>query len=86
MEGLMILASALGSAALTAIPVVRILRRAGFSGWLALVALVPLVNIVALWAFAFSEWPSEVVNPRELDKWSPADNEAFKQALAKQKR
>jgi uncharacterized membrane protein YhaH (DUF805 family) len=86
MEGLMILAAGLASTVLTAIPVVRILRRTGFSGWLAFVALVPLLNIVALWAFAFSEWPSEVVNAREQDKWSPADNEAFKQALAKQKR
>ena len=41
------------------IPIGRILSRAGFSGWLALLWLVPIVNIVALWLFAFSAWPSE---------------------------
>jgi hypothetical protein len=86
MEGLMIVAAWLVSMTLTAIPIARILDRAGLSRWLAFIGLIPVVNIVALWAFAFADWPSESVNPRELDKWSPADNDAFKQALAKQKR
>jgi hypothetical protein len=86
MEGLMIVLTGIGSVAVTAIPVARILDRTGFSRWLTFIGVIPLVNIVALWAFAFADWPSESVNPRELDKWSPGDNEAFKQALAKQKR
>ncbi len=86
MEGLMIGAAWLVSMTVTAIPIARILDRVGFSRWLAFVGLIPVVNIIGLWAFAFSDWPLESVNPRELDKWSPGDNEAFKQALAKQKR
>lgn len=37
--------------------IVRIIRRAGYSGWWALVMLVPVVNIVFIWIFAFSKWP-----------------------------
>jgi hypothetical protein len=86
MEGLMIVTAWLVSMTLTAIPIARILDRAGFSRWLAFIGLIPLVNIVGLWAFAFTDWPSESVNPRELDQWSPGANEAFKQAMAKQRR
>ena len=39
-------------------PISKILSRIGFSGWWSLLALVPLVNIIALWVFAFMEWPS----------------------------
>ncbi len=39
-------------------PISKILGRIGFSGWWSLLALVPLVNIIALWVFAFMEWPS----------------------------
>ena len=35
----------------------RILAKAGFNGWWALVGLVPVVNFVAVWVFAYSEWP-----------------------------
>jgi hypothetical protein len=40
-------------------PAWRILTRAGFPGIFALLILVPLVNVVALFAFAFTEWPLE---------------------------
>ncbi|MSO94089.1 MAG: hypothetical protein EXQ86_11910 [Rhodospirillales bacterium] len=39
-------------------PVARILGRAGFSRWWVLLTFVPLVNIVALWVFAYTRWPS----------------------------
>jgi len=36
---------------------VRIIRRAGYSGWWVLIGLVPLVNVVMFLVFAFKEWP-----------------------------
>jgi MFS family permease len=42
---------------------VRIIRRAGYSGWWVLMALVPIGNIIMLCLFAFKEWPIH----RELD-------------------
>lgn len=39
------------------IPTWRIVERAGYHGAWALLVLVPLVNIIALWVFAFSQWP-----------------------------
>lgn len=40
-------------------PYYHILRKAGYSGWYCLLALIPLVNIIALFTFAFSDWPIE---------------------------
>jgi hypothetical protein len=42
---------------------VRIVRKAGYSGWWVLMALVPIGNLVVLCLFAFKEWPVE----RELN-------------------
>jgi uncharacterized membrane protein YhaH (DUF805 family) len=36
---------------------VRIVRRAGRSGWWVVLMTVPLVNIAMLWVFAFTRWP-----------------------------
>lgn len=36
---------------------VRIIRKAGYSGWWVLMALVPIGNIIMLGFFAFKEWP-----------------------------
>ena len=36
----------------------RTLGKSGLSGWWAVLGLVPLVNLVALWVFAFTEWPN----------------------------
>lgn len=41
-----------------AVPIWKILRRLGFSGWWVLVACIPLVNILALWLLAWSRWPN----------------------------
>lgn len=40
-------------------PVGRIIGRAGFSPFWSLLVFVPMVNVIALWIFAFSEWPSK---------------------------
>lgn len=36
---------------------VRIIQKAGYSGWWVLVGLVPVVNAVMFLVFAFSTWP-----------------------------
>lgn len=36
---------------------VRIIRRAGYSGWWVLTGIVPLLNIIMLLMFAFKQWP-----------------------------
>ena len=47
-----------GILALTLVPIAKIVRRAGYSGWFCLMYFVPLVNLVMLWVFAFAEWPA----------------------------
>src|SRR5271165_7166823 len=37
---------------------VKILTKAGYSGWWILICLVPIVNFVMFLVFAFSDWPS----------------------------
>lgn len=39
-------------------PQVRIIRRAGYSGWWFLTMFVPIVNLVMIWVFAFAKWPA----------------------------
>src|SRR5262249_22571439 len=41
-----------------AIPLLMIIKKAGYSRWFALLAFIPLVSLVALWVFAFSDWPA----------------------------
>jgi hypothetical protein len=36
---------------------VKIISKAGYSGWWVLVALVPLLNLIMFLVFAFSDWP-----------------------------
>jgi uncharacterized membrane protein YhaH (DUF805 family) len=40
------------------VPVVVILRKAGYSGWWCLIIFVPLVNVIMLYVFAFANWPA----------------------------
>lgn len=40
------------------IPAAMILMRAGFRGWWSIVVAVPILNVIALWIFAFMEWPA----------------------------
>jgi uncharacterized membrane protein YhaH (DUF805 family) len=37
---------------------VRILHKAGYSGWWSLLMLIPLLNIAVIWVFAFADWPA----------------------------
>jgi hypothetical protein len=42
------------------VPVVKIIKKAGYSGWWTLLWFVPLANIIMLWVFAFADWPNLV--------------------------
>ena len=44
-------------AVLVIVPVWRILRRVGYSGWWSLLAVVAPLNLILLWIFAFIDWP-----------------------------
>lgn len=37
----------------------KIVTKAGFSGLWAIVSLFPILNLIALWVFAFVDWPAE---------------------------
>ena len=43
--------------AIVLFPVGRILDRAGLSPLWSVLALIPVVNLIALWLFAYAEWP-----------------------------
>ena len=38
---------------------VRIIQKAGYSGWWVLMAIVPIGNLIMLGLFAFKEWPAQ---------------------------
>ncbi len=40
------------------VPIWKIVSKADYSGAWSLLLFVPLLNMVALWVFAFSEWPN----------------------------
>jgi hypothetical protein len=44
--------------AIVVVPAWRIISRTGHSGLWCLLMFIPLVNIVALWIFAFVDWPA----------------------------
>jgi uncharacterized membrane protein YhaH (DUF805 family) len=44
------------------IPAIKILHKAGYSGWWCLLLFVPVVNIVMYWVFAFARWPNLVTS------------------------
>ncbi len=46
------------------VPIVTILRKAGYSGWWCLMLFLPLVNLIMLWVFAFAKWPNLREQPR----------------------
>ena len=39
------------------LPIVKILQKAGYSGWWCLIVFIPLVNVVMFYVFAFANWP-----------------------------
>lgn len=44
---------------------IKILHRAGYSGWWVLILVVPVVNVVMILVFAFKRWPVQ----EELDRY-----------------
>ena len=46
-------------AILAFIPLVKILRRMGYSGWWALVGIISPLNLIGLWYMAYRGWPTE---------------------------
>jgi hypothetical protein len=40
-------------------PLGRIMNRVGLSPFWSVLVLIPVANLVALWVFAFTEWPRE---------------------------
>jgi hypothetical protein len=64
---------------LSVIAWVKILNKAGYSGWWVLISLVPIVNFVMFLVFAFSDWPSQRQQgggygppPGGASTWSPS--------------
>ena len=49
---------------ISAIALVRIVQRAGYSGWWILIIFVPIANVLALWYFGFGPWPARVTSQR----------------------
>jgi len=41
------------------VPYVKIIKKAGYSGWWVLVVFIPLINLIMLWVFALARWPVE---------------------------
>jgi hypothetical protein len=48
---------------------VKIISKAGYSGWWVLIMFVPIVNVIMLLVFAFKEWPIQR-EIRELRGWA----------------
>ena len=48
---------------------IKIITRAGYSGWWVLIVIVPIANIVMLLIFAYKEWPIQR-ELRELRGWA----------------
>ncbi len=49
--------------AIVVIPVGRILRRVGFSALWSVLIFIPVVNLIALWLFAYADWPRSEFQP-----------------------
>jgi uncharacterized membrane protein YhaH (DUF805 family) len=56
--GLIVLLLPLAVIATSIAALVRIVQRAGYSGWWILIVLVPGANLLALWYFGFGLWPA----------------------------
>ena len=41
---------------ISVIAIIRIIQKAGFSGWWFLITFIPMVNMLALWRFGFGPW------------------------------
>ena len=50
---------------------VRVLQKAGISGFWAITQIIPIVNIIMIWVFAFSRWPAVDDGPRPPEETIP---------------
>ena len=50
---------AFAAAAFVLYPIGRILERVGLSPLWSVLAVIPFINLMALWMFAFAEWPGK---------------------------
>jgi len=41
------------------VPFMKLLPRAGISGWLGIIAVIPLGALILLWVLAFMKWPGD---------------------------
>jgi hypothetical protein len=44
---------------ISVVALVRIVQRAGYTGWWVLIMIVPVANMLALWYFGFGPWPAD---------------------------
>jgi hypothetical protein len=58
MRELVIVILTVGVLVLVLWPYGRIFSRAGYSPWFSLLMAFPLINVIALWVFAYAEWPA----------------------------
>lgn len=62
---------------------IRILKKAGYSGWWFLLSFVPVLNIVMIYAFAFSTWPRDrVIAAANAVPSGPGQHRSVKERLA----
>lgn len=47
---------------------IRVIQKAGYSGWWILIGLVPIVNVVMFLVFAYSRWPIQRENDEFRDR------------------
>jgi hypothetical protein len=45
--------------AVTTLPFIRILPRAGISSWVAVLGIIPFMPVVLLWVLALKRWPGD---------------------------
>lgn len=43
---------------LVLVPNWKIVKRTGISPWWSLIMFIPVVNLIALWRFAYMDWPA----------------------------
>jgi len=57
--GFVMIALLAAPAVVSVIAIVRVVQRAGYSGWWVLIMFVPILNMLALWYFGFAPWPAD---------------------------
>jgi len=58
MRELVVILLVVGCLFLVIWPYSRIFAKAGYSGAFSILMVVPIANLIALWVFAYSDWPA----------------------------